>query len=615
MFWQYLIIHSSPITHSIGCDWDSAKKGVMTRDDTLDMLVSLINTHWKDEVAGLTREERNHFASTFRDLALRQGGRGDGMISLDNVIYAFKTYTSRCYFSGSNELQITNNIGRELHATSQTNLGQYGFNSSTTSDFEASQSKAFTSIDDSHSQAIPINGRISIVTKGYKMIDDIPVSPYQSLMFPLKRRKSSSSSRKRRNASGFSPYLTIVPKTDSLDSISLIVRSSVHLCTQISIKIRIVRLGKMGKGKEAKAFLKKGSTTKIDLSKKNLMAALRRAVEGAPVVYENEVNEGDVAPIPLDVLDSSHYHALLVQPISKDPTKTFAWRDPVPLLKSFLFNPTNIREVTKCHTLSGIVVQKERLNVHLSDKRRYSPLSGDSKKSILKRTAWDVSIQVVPFFLLSNSLTFPIVVRSWQETTKDSDDELWDEPALPIPSGHGMNEDQSSEDEDLTYTTPSIVGGRNLTEDNHMSSGKGSTEHYSQDHVAVGQTLRLSGIDLQESLFIQVSQQINTSEEMDFLWTNPLQINLSRMKSGINSKGVKRLPKLVLDLGDNCDCLVDVSLEGGTKVPVCTIYSPYWIMNKSGAKLEYKVAGQSKRYLDSGTGGLPIMIHGSESEK
>ena len=80
------------------------------------------------------------------------------------------------------------------------------------------------------------------------------------------------------------------------------------------------------------------------------MSALRRAVEGAPVVYENEVNEGDVAPIPLDVLDSSHYHALLVQPISKDPTKTFAWRDPVPLLKSFLFNPTNIREVTKCHT-------------------------------------------------------------------------------------------------------------------------------------------------------------------------------------------------------------------------------------------------------------------------
>ena len=37
-------------------------------------------------------------------------------------------------------------------------------------------------------------------------------------------------------------------------------------------------------------------------------------------------------------------------------------------------------------------------------------------------------------------------------------------------------------------------------------------------------------------------------------------------------------------------------------------------MNKTGAKLEYKVAGQTKRYLDSGLGGLPLMIHGSKSE-
>ena len=248
----------------------------------------------------------------------------------------------------------------------------------------------------------------------------------------------------------------------------------------------------------------------------------------------------------------------------------------------------------------------------MSEKKRNSRIDNDSNRSIQKRTAWNVSIQVVPFFLLSNSLRFPIIVKSWQSIMKDNDDELWDEPMLPISSGHGMNEESS--DEEQTYMTPSRNGRRELPEDVHLSSGTNS-DHYSQDHVMVGQTLRLSGVNLQEPLYIQVSQQVSASEEMKILWTNPLKVNLSKLRSGINSKGLKRLPQLVLDLGDNCDCLVDVTLEGETKVPVCTIYSPYWLMNKTGIKLEYKVFGQSKRYLDSGSGGLPIMIHGSKCQE
>ena len=113
--------------------------------------------------------------------------------------------------------------------------------------------------------------------------------------------------------------------------------------TDIPIKIRIVRIGKL-----AGKFRKKGAKkTKLDLSKKTLMPALRRVVEGAPIVYEKSVTEGGVAPLPLDVLDSSHYHALLIEWNS-------SWRDPVLLTKDFLFNPTNIREVSRCHALSGI---------------------------------------------------------------------------------------------------------------------------------------------------------------------------------------------------------------------------------------------------------------------
>lgn len=218
---------------------------------------------------------------------------------------------------------------------------------------------------------------------------------------------------------------------------------------------------------------------------------------------------------------------------------------------------------------SGIVVKKERLNVHLPAKHKKSPVASDSKRSILRRTAWDTTIQVVPFFLLSNSLTIPIVVRTWQTSTEEDDDELWDEPLLPVAPADGMNEDSGS-DEDLSFATPSIRGGRALQEDIHFSSGTRNSGHYSQDNVAIGQSLRLSGVSLREPLFIQVSQRVDASEEVQFMWANPLRVDLSKMRTGVNQKGLKKLPQLVLDLGDNYDCLVDVTLEGGTKVPVCT---------------------------------------------
>ena len=138
------------------------------------------------------------------------------------------------------------------------------------------------------------------------------------------------------------PHLTVVPKSDSLDSISLDVRSNVNIHSDIPIKIRIVRLGKT-RGK----LRKEGTgakSKKLDLTKKHLMAALRRVVEGSPIVYETNGTEEGGVPVPLDVLDSAYYHALLIQ-------WNKSWRDPVLLTKEFLFNPMNIKEVSH-----GIVI-------------------------------------------------------------------------------------------------------------------------------------------------------------------------------------------------------------------------------------------------------------------
>ena len=76
-----------------------------------------------------------------------------------------------------------------------------------------------------------------------------------------------------------------------------------------------------------------------------------------------------------------------------------------------------------------------------------------------------------------------------------------------------------------------------------------------------------------------------------------------------------KLPNIVLNLGDTCDCLLHVSIGCGTRVPEGIIYSPYWLMNKTGAKLEYRISGQKTSYLDSGSGGLPVMVHGCSKSK
>ena len=38
-------------------------------------------------------------------------------------------------------------------------------------------------------------------------------------------------------------------------------------------------------------------------------------------------------------------------------------------------------------------------------------------------------------------------------------------------------------------------------------------------------------------------------------------------------------------------------------------------MNKTGAKLEYRISNQKTSYFDSGSGGLPVMIHGRSKSK
>ena len=150
--------------------------------------------------------------------------------------------------------------------------------------------------------------------------------------------------------------MTIDPMLDrlNLDSKTLAVRATVTIQTEIPIKIRIVRLGK----KNAFPHLRKrGVKSQLDLTRKGLVGMLNRLVEGALIVYEKDAAKGVDAPLPLQVLESSHFHALLIQNLTGRQDGNI-WRNPALLTKDFLHNPQKIRQVSRCHALSGIVVRK-----------------------------------------------------------------------------------------------------------------------------------------------------------------------------------------------------------------------------------------------------------------
>lgn len=611
--------------------WDSSpalKNGCLDHAGAVDLLCDAIDTHWKLEFEGLSPAARREWlVNIMEGMPLVEDS--DGLISFDAAALWLKKISRRNYFTGIEEIQLHNDSGLELKVTQKSNFDRLRASVVNEANFHVIVN-SFQSIGHGITNTVPLGeynethdflkqslcGNLSLYVRGFRLIENVVVNPYQTLMFKLKMMNGiygRSNRRKRtQGVSGFKPYLTVVPQSTSLDTITLYVRSNIVIRSAIPVRVRIVRLGKSA-GQFSKQGLQKRNKKSIDLTKKYLMTALNRAVEGAPIVYEHRCNGGgDVVALPLSVVISSSFHAILIQDVSGRAKN--AWRPPLLFTRDFLFNPMNIRDVSRYHTMSGVVIQKERMNVQRTGRGKHNASSGDIKKSMTRRTAWDITILVVPSFLFMNSLPFPVSVRAWQHAKVDSDDD-WDEAAATLLNDPTDAVDSSSSD-DESAMTPSI--NNKVDEDQYHFSTSNTSDYYHEDMVNVGETLRLSGINLSQSLFIEVTQHLQTAGAASILRTTPVEIDLQKLQTGMNRKGSRSLPNLVLDLGDNCDCLVDVSLDRASKMPLCTIYSPFWLINKTGMKLEYSVVGANdgaKRYLDSGTGGLPVLMHCSESDE
>ena len=601
------------------------KTGCLDRDGATDVLCAAVDKHWKNEFEGMSSETKRE---NLRNFVQGMTFDDNGLISFDAVAVWFGNLTSRNYFTGVDEIQMHNDLGMELKVAKKSTFDSLRGRVTNEANFQI-MLNSFQSVVHGVTDAVCLRefneridyskqslcGNLSLYLPGFRLIENVAVNPYQTLMFKLKMRKgiNGKSNRRRRTqgVSGFKPYLTVVPKSTSLDTMSLYVRSNIVIRSEIPVKIRIVRLGKSA-GQFSKQGMQKRNKKAVDLTKKYLITALNRAVEGAPIVYERMCKgEGDVVALPLAFLVSSSFHAILIQDVAGKANN--AWRSPLLFTRDFLFNPMNIRDVFRYHTMSGVAIQKERHDVQQTGRHRYKSFSGDTKNNMMRRTAWDVTILVVPYFLCMNSLPFPISVRLRQHAIKDQDDD-WDGAAAALLVDP---ESSSSSDDDGTAMTPSIKG--KVGGDQYHLSTSYVGDYYHEDVIDVGETIRLSGINLSHPLFIEVSQHVQTDVADSILRASPIQLDLQKLQTGMNKKGSRSLKEIILDLGDNCDCLVDVSLDRATKMPLCTIYSPYWLINKTGMKLEYRVDGPNlgvkKRYLDSGAGGLPVLMHCGKSDE
>ena len=461
---------------------------------------------------------------------------------------------------------------------------------------------------------------IIIAVPGCKIID-VPVLVYQSVMVHLKSLKFARRRRRRtreedtQNASGFEPYLTLVPISEGLDSVTIHARSPLTVTAETPINIRVVKVADLGPLHGRKANREKDRI--VNLAKRNLDFYFKQLTAEAPIVFErNNLEPGTKIGLPINIMLSSSYHFLLIGDVAKD--SNVFWREPVLLTKNFLFNPRHISEVSRCHAASGVSVQRNRLNVHRSSRSRHS----GSKKASKTRTAWDSTIVVMPSFVLTNALPFNIQFRCWQLPTKTDD---WKKADIfagaQTPSKAkarrakiaAKDGSSSSDDELMSSAATPGTGGRRYTRHrkihSHAFEGAGTQQNQAfinVDNASSGADVLLNGINTKEKLYIQIAQDVASEHSLDsLLWTEPLCVDMKKLRCGGNRSGLMTLPVIKGTIGDDADFFLDVTVEHG--IPYCNIYAPYWLNNKTGMKMMLKFSGRDDTMYDGGSGGLPIM--------
>lgn len=538
----------------------------------------------------------------------------NGFVTLDEAKLSLRKNRRASLFALPGEARLKNNIGLTLlfcSSPAYQNLGDAALET-----LPAEDSRVMNLTSDLSS---PLNlqkqtqmSHFSLLIPKFNMIHNIPVANFQTFMVPLVPSVATSrdsvgiaydrkSHRETKAISGFASFLTFSSISDILDTVTVKVRSCVVVEAHTPIDFRIVRISS------------NASFNQRDINgMKRLLNYMEVLGDGGVIVHERlRVPKGKRLPIPLHILMSPNLHMLYFRDVDDVQRQ---WRAGILLHYDFLNNTRNRTEISRYHARAGISVQFDRLtclqNQSLSEGKGAIPT---------KNTALDTVIRVFPTFVLRNALPFGLAFKCWQSVAEIGKQRLG-KSVKWFPEEESVDESIGSDE-----NGPQPEKGTSLRR--HSLADTSEWDFYEVGHIDEGGFTNLNGVDISKKLFLQITQALNVYDsnssssrhifpqkaKPELYWTSPIQLDIDWLQAGGNIAGRLSLPEMIAQLGDEVDVSLRVEVEPNGTTSV-TLFSPYWIINKSFMKMEYKFTGNDTTILDSAVGGLPILVSCKEKD-
>lgn len=429
---------------------------------------------------------------------------------------------------------------------------------------------------------------------------------------------------------GFAPEIVVDPHTDMLETVTLEIRSCFTIEAHTNVDIQIWRTGQ-----------RKDNFNVRHRNFNSILEAEAAKDSTVPnVMGINGVQVGERVCIPLSIMLSNNTHLLFIKDSEQNQ-----WRAPIPLTRSFLWNfgPAKSSAVDEHHIERCIQIKCDRLT--------RKPTASEIKRNQRHQSALDTTIHILPSVLLSNSTPLRLKYRCWQHHSavksgvglnmmnnltegierfiglNDSNDSDDDEPSGIDPTPMRKESRKHSHSNNPLGSSLTKWGGGKLSlkdigkkvmKAQHIAKrtraftavesrsmkrkvgfgrGNNSRPFFSTNTIEKGMDVKLVGVNMKEDLFISISR----GDDDEIGWSKPMKLDMKKFASN------KRGDEQQCSLGPDLDIEIAMSVGRNSKRR-CTIFSPDWIINKTGMALQYKLSGRDGTINSLSKGDLPIMV-------
>ena len=582
--------------------WDQVAVNGETELDS-EQVAPIVRRFLNSAMAGSQQMAERDLEVLTNEFIRRVDLDGDNAISYHELEVAVRsrTLSAKSVFENDNLIRIDNRIGKDFHYATTWSLedGAKTFlevkEVCTVGKIKAlSMSDSFMQNNRTHSCRHD-EEELMLHLEGYEIVPRVRVSAFQSIAIPLhpthKSRKMLAEP-----ASAFPPAIIVHPETDSLETVTLQIRSCFTIKAHTPLHFEIVKVGNNDLVQEhqsrygGNALYSSGSVLSTLLNDANSVS-----------VFEKKLKEGESAFVPLHVMTSTHLHLLCIRDSQQEEKNRGKkareqWRDPIVLTRNWLWNFNGISAITELHSACCINVERIRLSaISPTDAHRSYP-SGDlpttNKRSSDK--AWETIINILPSIIVSNAMPFSVDYLCYQDKAPQR------QSVAHVSTSIGKKSYSSARrlSQKLTglgsAVVPKATQNRQYGAKFSAAASHAAAERFEVvGTVKRGEDIKLNGVDMQQPLFIVLNRgEAESGVRHSNSKEDAVKIDLASLRPGRSIENIKGR------LEDEVDFRVNgVTLRNQTRR--LTIFSPYWIMNKTGMLMSYSVSGRKARVHDS----------------